>query len=60
MNMTAPDSLPSARGHAQSRRVELLWLLALLIALAFAFQGSRGLWGTDEGRYTNVALRMLN
>ncbi len=35
-------------------------LLALLfVVLAFAFQGTRGLWEPDEGRYTNVALQML-
>ena len=27
--------------------------------MAFSFQGSRGLWEPDEGRYTNVALNML-
>lgn len=32
-------------------------LLGLL--LAFSFQGSRGLWETDEGRYTQVGLQML-
>lgn len=32
-------------------------LLALL--LAFAFLGSRAIWDPDEGRYTNVALHML-
>ena len=36
---------------------------ALLIALLFfslAFQGSRGLWDPDEGRYTDVALEMIS
>ncbi len=28
--------------------------------MAFAFQGSRGLWDPDEGRYTNVALEMMD
>jgi 4-amino-4-deoxy-L-arabinose transferase-like glycosyltransferase len=37
---------------------KLLVVLALL--LAFAFLGSRGLWDPDEGRYTNVALTMLD
>lgn len=31
---------------------------ALLVLLAFAFQGSRGLYEPDEGRYTDVALQM--
>ena len=34
-----------------------IFLLATLMALAF--QGSRGLWDPDEGRYSNVALQML-
>lgn len=33
--------------------------IAIIIALAFAFQNSRGLWEPDEGRYTDVALEML-
>ncbi|WP_162823652.1 glycosyltransferase family 39 protein [Lysobacter sp. TY2-98] len=31
----------------------------MLVVLALAFLGSRGLWDPDEGRYTNVALNML-
>lgn len=33
---------------------------ALCLALAFVFLGSRGLWDPDEGRYTNVAINMLD
>ncbi|MFZ5655756.1 MAG: ArnT family glycosyltransferase [Pseudomonadota bacterium] len=33
-------------------------LLALVLALAFL--GQRGIWDPDEGRYTNVALNMLD
>jgi 4-amino-4-deoxy-L-arabinose transferase-like glycosyltransferase len=36
------------------------WLVALSVLLAFAFLGSRGLFDPDEGRYTNVALTMLD
>ena len=36
------------------------WLFALSVLLAFAFLGSRGLFDPDEGRYTNVALTMLD
>ena len=37
------------------------WLILLgALALAFAFLGTRGLWDPDEGRYTNVALNMLD
>ncbi len=35
----------------------LLVLLVLLVG--FAFQGSRGLWSPDEGRYVGVALEMI-
>jgi len=40
------------------RRPSLL-LLALLLVLAFAFQGTRAIWEPDEGRYTATALNML-
>lgn len=30
-----------------------------LVAYALAFQGARGLWEPDEGRYTDIALEML-
>ena len=42
-----------------SRR-PLLALLALALVLGLSFQGTRGLWEPDEGRYTNVALQMLH
>ncbi|MGO4551596.1 ArnT family glycosyltransferase [Lysobacter sp. 2RAF19] len=32
----------------------------VVLALAFAFLGTRGLWEPDEGRYVNVALVMLD
>ena len=32
----------------------------LAIALALLFLGQRGIWDPDEGRYTNVALNMLD
>ena len=37
-------------------------LLVLLLAFAFImpFQGTRHLWGTDEGRYSAVAVEMLD
>lgn len=31
-----------------------------LLIFSLAFQGSRGLWEPDEGRYTNVALEMIS
>lgn len=42
-----------------SRRHSALSTAALAIVLALAFLGSRGIWDPDEGRYTNVALNML-
>ena len=35
------------------------WLVALLVALAFAFQGTRGIWEPDEGRYSATGINML-
>lgn len=35
-------------------------LLLLLCLLGFGFQGSRGIWSTDEGRYTENALQMID
>lgn len=40
--------------------VGALWITALALVLALAFLGSRGIWDPDEGRYTNVALNMLD
>lgn len=42
---------------AMARGTLLTLLLALLLALSF--QGTRGLWGPDEGRYSNIALQMV-
>jgi len=39
--------------------VKIALLITALLAYSLAFQGSRGLWEQDEGRYTNIALRML-
>jgi 4-amino-4-deoxy-L-arabinose transferase len=35
------------------------WLVALLVVLAFAFQGTRGIWEPDEGRYGSAGIHML-
>ena len=35
-------------------------IAALAFALGFLFLGLRGIWDPDEGRYTNVALHMLD
>ncbi len=36
----------------------LPWLIALLCVMAFAFQGTRGLWEPDEGRYSAGGVHM--
>lgn len=36
-----------------------LWVALLALVLAFSFLGSRGIWEPDEGRYTNVAINMV-
>lgn len=45
---------------ARAGRMALPWLLAMLVLLGFAFQGTQPLWDSDEGRYTAVALQMLD
>jgi len=40
-------------------RLLLLGAVGLLLVYAIAFQGSRGLWEPDEGRYVDVALEMV-
>lgn len=37
-----------------------VWIALFSLVLAFAFLGTRGLWDHDEGRYTNIALHMLD
>jgi 4-amino-4-deoxy-L-arabinose transferase-like glycosyltransferase len=35
------------------------WLVALLVVMAFAFQGTRAIFEPDEGRYTATGINML-
>ncbi|UNK49813.1 glycosyltransferase family 39 protein [Lysobacter sp. S4-A87] len=44
--------------RAAHSREAFVVLLALIVA--FGFLGARGIWDPDEGRYTNVALNMLD
>jgi 4-amino-4-deoxy-L-arabinose transferase len=39
-------------------RLPPVWLVAVLLLMAFAFQGTRGIWEPDEGRYTSAGLNM--
>ncbi|HSN72396.1 MAG TPA: glycosyltransferase family 39 protein [Steroidobacteraceae bacterium] len=41
-------------------RAEWLAVVAILLVVGFAFQGSRPVFEPDEGRYTDVALTMLD
>jgi 4-amino-4-deoxy-L-arabinose transferase-like glycosyltransferase len=43
-----------------SSRLSAYWIAAMAIVLALGFLGARGIWDPDEGRYTNVALNMLD
>jgi len=45
---------------APPSRWPLIALICLGLLLGFAFQGTRGLWSPDEGRYTVAALQMLD
>ena len=46
--------------QSQRNRSALIWLFCLSLLLGFAFQGTRGMWNTDEGRYTENALQMVD
>ena len=37
-----------------------VWVALFALGVALAFLGLRGIWDHDEGRYTNVALHMLD
>lgn len=41
-------------------RSPTFWLAVVAVVLAFGFLGTRSIWDPDEGRYTNVALNMLD
>ncbi len=45
--------------EAVEGRSSALGIVALLAVLALSFQGSRGLWEPDEGRYAAIAAQML-
>ena len=42
-----------------SFKPSLVQTVLVILVLAFAFLGTRAIWDPDEGRYTNVALNML-
>lgn len=57
------DRIMENRLRPSSERATRWPLIALIcfgLLLGFAFQGTRGLWSPDEGRYTVAALQMLD
>lgn len=56
LSMSAESVRASTRIHTNS----FLWVLLLGLLLGLTFQGSRGLWSPDEGRYVGVALQMMD
>jgi len=40
------------------RQSAVLFLLVLVVILAFGFQGARGIWQPDEGYYVGIAVKM--
>lgn len=58
---------PRTKDSPRLRLFDFVWptpsswaRLGILLLLAFAFQGTRGLWEPDEGFYANAALGMLD
>ncbi|HUA80818.1 MAG TPA: glycosyltransferase family 39 protein [Dyella sp.] len=57
------DRIMESRLRPRSEHATRWPLMALIcfgLLLGFAFQGTRGLWSPDEGRYTVAALQMLD
>jgi 4-amino-4-deoxy-L-arabinose transferase len=54
------DRTTERRLRPDTTRWPLVAVLCLGLLLGFAFQGTRGLWNPDEGRYTVAALQMLD
>lgn len=57
-----PEVQPPIESASRQSRLALgpLATFALALLLALFFQGARGLWDPDEGRYSNVALQMVD
>lgn len=60
-DMTLPrEKQMHIRQFANAWKAQVLALMCFGLLLGFAFQGSRPLWNTDEGRYVDGALQMLD
>lgn len=59
MNADTADGHTPISGGASFGKGGTALLLFALLAFSMAFQGTRGIWEPDEGRYTSIALRML-
>ena len=53
-------NVDSASARMRQRFPARLWIALLAVVLALGFLGLRGIWDPDEGRYTNVAMNMLD
>ncbi len=57
--MTNDASARLSGSFCRGKLAPYIWLTCLLLLLGFAFQGTRAVWSTDEGRYTENALQMI-
>jgi len=51
---------PAASARMRPHFPARIWIALLAVVLALGFLGLRGIWDPDEGRYTNVAMHMLD
>lgn len=59
--LATPSQRLQARWAAVAKLSSASWgRVAVVLLLAFAFQGTRGLWEPDEGFYANAALGMID
>lgn len=58
--MNTINAQPTAIPHSRSRWPARAWIALLSVVLALGVLGLRGIWDPDEGRYTNVAMNMLD
>ena len=60
MHELVAGTQPQADSRRPAHAMATLLTLLLAVLLALSFQGTRGLWGPDEGRYSNIALEMVD